>query len=175
MRLFSEEKRSGSLEVLLSAPVNEASIVIGKFLGCWVFYMLTWLPFWLFLVALRYMGEEEFDYRPVLSFTIAMAVISAGLLAMGVFFSSLTSNQIVAAVFTFVAVIAHLGFHIIRFNFGINQGTTLHEVLTFVNFLDYWRSALGGLISPRHMVFHFSVAVFFLFATVKVLESRKWK
>jgi len=175
MRLLSEEKRSGSLEVLLTAPVNELSIVMGKFLACWLFYMLTWLPWWCFLVALRYMGGEEFDYRPVLSFTVAVAVISAGLLSMGVFFSSLTGNQIIAAVLTFVGVIAHLLFYIIKFTPAVSPGGAIHETLTYINFFDLWQSALGGIITPRHMVFHVSVAVFFLFATVKVLESRKWK
>jgi ABC-type transport system involved in multi-copper enzyme maturation permease subunit len=175
MRLLSEEKRSGSLEVLLTAPVNEISIVMGKFLGCWLFYMLTWLPFWLFLVSLRYMGGEEFDYRPVLSFMVAVAVISGGLLSMGLFFSSLTSNQIIAAVLTFVGVIAHLLFYIIKFSPAVTVGGTVHEVLTHINFYDLWQSSLSGIITPRLLVFHVTVTVFFLFATVKVLESRKWK
>ncbi len=115
MRLLSEEKRTGTLEVLMTAPVNEISIVLGKFLAAWVFYMLTWLPWWLFLVGLRYFGGEEFDYRPVLSFSAALMVISAGLLSMGLFFSSLTNNQIIAAVLTFVGVIAHLGFYQLKY------------------------------------------------------------
>lgn len=175
MRLLSEEKRTGTLEVLLTAPINEWSIVFGKFIACWVFYMMTWLPWWLFLVALRYMGGEEFDYRPVLSFTAALAAISSGLLAMGLFFSSVTSNQIIAAVFAFVGMIAHLAFYAIKFERNIQEGGAVHEALTYINFFDLWQSSLGGIIAPRYLIFHLSVAVFFLFATVKVLESRKWK
>src|SRR6202011_3337751 len=66
MRLIAEEKRSGTLEVLLTAPVNESTVVIGKFLAAWLFYLLTWVPWWLYLIALRYMGGEPFDYRPIL-------------------------------------------------------------------------------------------------------------
>ena len=76
MRLLSEEKRSGTLEVLMTAPVNEISVVLGKFFAAWIFYMLLWLPVWLFLISLRYFGGEEFDYRPVLSFTVAMGAIT---------------------------------------------------------------------------------------------------
>lgn len=173
MRLFSEEKRTGTLEVLLTAPVNEISIVVGKFLACWIFYLFTWLPWWLFLVALRYMGNEEFDYRPVLSFMAALAAASAGLLAMGMFFSSMTSNQIIAAVLTFVGTLSHLVFYFVRHQFT-PEGTALHEVFRFANFLDLWLSALDGALAPRYLIFHVSVAVFFLFATVKMLESRKW-
>lgn len=171
MRLLSEEKRSGTLEVLMTAPVNEISVVLGKFFAAWIFYMLLWLPVWMFLVSLRYVGGEEFDYRPVLSFTVAMASISAGFLAMGLFMSSLTNNQIIAAVFTFVAVMAHLVFYIIKFQ---AFAAPFAEILTFVNYLDFMLDSLQGIVAPRFFLFHASVAVFFLFATMKVLESRKW-
>ena len=175
MRLLSEEKRTGTLEVLMTAPVNEISVVVGKFLACWVFYMLTWMPWWLFLVGLRYFGREEFDYRPVLSFTVALGVIAGGLLSMGLFFSSLTSNQIIAAVLTFVGTIAHLAFYIIKFRPEIPPGSATNTVLTYINFFDLWQTSLNGVIAPRFLLFHLSVTIFFLFATVKVLESRKWK
>src|SRR5581483_12218117 len=76
MRLFAEESRTGSLEVLLTAPVNEVSVVVGKFLAAWFFFMLLWVPWWLFMVSLHYVGGE-FDYYPVLSFTLALAASSA--------------------------------------------------------------------------------------------------
>ena len=175
MRLFSEEKRTGTLEVLLTAPVNEISVVLGKFFACWIFYLLLWIPWWLFMVSLRYMGGEEFDYRPVLSFMVAMAAISAGFLSMGVFFSALTSNQIVAAVLTFAGMMGHLALYFFKFVRFVRQGSPLSEFLNHVNFLDFWMNSLDGQLSPRYLVLHFSIAVFFLFATVKVLESRKWQ
>ena len=175
MRLLSEENRTGTLEVMLTAPVNEISVVLGKFFACWIFYMLTWLPWWIFLVSLRYVGGEEFDYRPVLAFTISLLVISSGLLSMGLFFSSLTGNQIIAAVLTFVGVLGHLAIYIIKFQRDIREGSAIHEMLTYINFFDLWEMSLRGILAPRYLVFHVSVAVFFLFATIKVLESRKWK
>jgi ABC-2 type transport system permease protein len=171
MRLLSEEKRSGTLEVLMTAPVNEFSVVVGKFLASWFFFMILWIPSGLFLISLRYVGGEEFDYRPMLSFAVAMAAISAGLVAMGLFMSSLTSNQIIAAVFTFVGVTAHLLFHIVK---GDSFAAPFSEILTFVNYIDFMLDSLQGIVAPRLFLFHASVAVFFLFATVKVLESRKW-
>lgn len=174
MRLLSEEKRSATLEVMLTAPVNELSLVLGKFIAAWTAYMMLWLPWWLFLVSLRYFGHEEFDYRPVLSFMVAQAVISAGFISMGLFCSSMTSNQIIAAVFTFVGMMAHL---VIYFAQGMQwfAGNAVGEMMSYVNFVDLWIESLRGTIAPRLLVFHVSVAVFFLFATVKVLEARKWK
>jgi ABC-type transport system involved in multi-copper enzyme maturation permease subunit len=175
MRLLSEEQRTGTLEVMLTAPVNEVSLVLGKFLACWLFYMATWLPWWLFLVSLRYFGGEEFDYRPILSFNFALAASSAGMIAMGLFFSSMTSNQIIAAVLTFVGVLGHLGCFMIKDSQWVQQGGAVYETMRLINALDLWEPSLSGNISPRHLMIHFSFAVVFLFATVKVLESRRWK
>jgi ABC-type transport system involved in multi-copper enzyme maturation permease subunit len=174
MRLLSEERRSGTLEVLLTAPVNEISIVAGKFVAAWIFYMLLWMPWWIFLISLRYYGGDPFDYRPILSFMVSVSVISAGFIAMGMFCSSLTSNQIVAAVFTFVGMMAHLA---IYFAGGMIQspGSVLADVIQYVNFVDLWIESLRGTIVPRYLMFHASLAFFFLFITVKVLDSRKWK
>jgi ABC-type transport system involved in multi-copper enzyme maturation permease subunit len=175
MRLLAEEQRTGTLEVLLTAPVSETTVVISKFFGAWSFYLLTWAPWWLYLVALRYMGEEPFDYRPLLTFNVAMLAVGAGFISMGLFFSSLTRNQIIAAVLTFVGMIAHLAAYIMKFRARLSPGDFWFEVLTYVSFLDLWMNTLDGTFAPRFLLFHLSATVFFLYATVKVLEARKWK
>jgi ABC-2 type transport system permease protein len=175
MRLLAEEQRTGTLEVLLTAPVNETTIVVSKFLAAWAFYLLTWMPWWLNLVALRYVGGTEFDYRPLLSFNLALLAIGAGFIAMGLFFSSLTRNQIIAAVLTFVGMLGHLALYIVKFRARLSPGDVLYDVITYASFLDLWQSTLEGNFAPKLLMFHLSAAVFFLFATVKVLEARKWK
>src|SRR5262249_35064284 len=75
MLLFSEEKRSGTMEVLLTAPVKDVWVVLSKFFAAWIFFMLTMLPYGMFLIALRAEGGESFDYRPLLSFSLALAFI----------------------------------------------------------------------------------------------------
>lgn len=175
MRLLAEEQRTGTLEVLLTAPVHTTTVVISKFLAAWLFYLLTWVPWWLFLVALRYMGDTEFDYRPLLSFNLAMLAVSAGFISMGVFFSALTRNQIIAAVLTFVGMIAHLGTYLIKYEARLTQGSLTYEILSYISYLDLWLNALEGVFAPRYLVFHLSVMVFFLYVTVQILEARKWK
>jgi ABC-2 type transport system permease protein len=173
MRLLSEEKRTGTLEMLLTAPVNESTVLISKFLAAWLFYLLTWVPAWLFLVALRALGGDEFDYRPLLSFFFALAGSSAGFIAMGLFFSSITRNQIIAAVFTFVGMTLFLLTYFLN-NLPVFEGTIWGDVFYYGSFIDLWISSLQGVLAPRYLVFHFSVAVFFLFLADKVLEARKW-
>jgi ABC-type transport system involved in multi-copper enzyme maturation permease subunit len=173
MRLISEEKRSGTLEMLLTSPVNESSIVLSKFLACWIFWMISWLPYFLFLVGLRVVGGEEFDYRPLLSFGLALAATGGGFMAMGLFFSSITKNQIIAAVLTFVGMMVHLS--LFMFQGVFDPGSIWREIFTYASFFDLWRTYLQGNFAPRYLIFHVSAMVFFLFLTVKVLEARKWK
>jgi len=172
MRLLSEDKRTGSLEVLLTAPVNEWSVTLGKFFAALAFYLIAWAPFFLYLISLRVFSGQEFDYRPTLSFLTALTVTGAGFLAMGLFFSSLTSNQIIAAVLTFAGMLLHLGFHWMR---GIYPTGVMNDLFTYVSFLDLWRDCAQGYFPVRYFVFHVSAAVFFLYLTNLVLSSRRWK
>jgi ABC-2 type transport system permease protein len=171
MRLLSEEKRSGTLEMLLTAPVRDTTVLLSKFLAAWLFYLLTWLPTFLFLVALRTMAGEEFDYRPVFSFFLALMCAGAGFIAMGLFFSSITRNQIIAAVITFAGMTLLL---LMLFLYHFLEGTIPGEIFHTASFYDLWLSSLEGIVSPQYLVFHISLAVFFLFLTDKVLEARKW-
>lgn len=173
MRLLSEEKRTGTLEVMLTAPVNESAIVWSKFLGAFLFYLLSWSPLVFYLIALRGFSDEPYDYRPLVSFSLALLTTGAGFIAMGLFFSSLTNNQIIAAVFTFVIMVGHLATHFLVGMFS--AGSIWVDVFQYVSFLDFWNDSLRGNLSPRFMVFHLSLTAFFLYLTYKVLEARKWK
>jgi ABC-2 type transport system permease protein len=172
MRLLSEERRSGSLEVLLTAPVNETSVVVSKFLAALRLFLLGWYPYGLFLLAMRLESGVWFDYRPLLSFFLVLIATGAGWIAMGLFFSSLTRNQIVAAAITLVGMIGLVSFHLLAINTRV--GTTWHDILQFVSFIDLWIDSSLGRLAPRQLAFHLSLAVFWLFLTVKVLEARKW-
>ncbi len=170
MRLLSEEKRSGTLEMLLTAPVNESSVVLAKFTGVLIFWLISWLPYFLFLVALRVVGGEEFDYRPLLGFGLGLVVTGSGLLAMGLFFSSITRNQIIGAVLTFVGMLL-----LLLAPFLFEERSSWREIANYASFWTLWRNLVIGDFAPRYLIFHLSAALFFLFLSVKVLEARKWK
>lgn len=173
MRLLSEEKRTGSLEMLLTAPVQETAVVFSKFFATWIFFLLTWVPAGLFLIALRIEAGQTFDYRPLLSFYLSLAACGAAFVAIGLFFSSLSANQIITAVVMCLVMLMFLLF------FFIKQvaffGATLQSLMKRLSYLDQWTEALSGQLPIRDVFVWASLAVFFLFLTVKGLETRRWK
>jgi ABC-type transport system involved in multi-copper enzyme maturation permease subunit len=172
MRMLSEEKRSGTLEVMLTAPVNEWTIVLGKFFAGLRVFMLCWYTWGIYLVALRIEGGQEFDYRPLLTFLIGLLCMGSGFIAMGLFFSAVTRHQILAAVVSFVVMFA------LTVLFLVGQYKQdlpwLNTIITYVSYIDFWIVSARGTIVPRYLIMNLSMAVFWLFLTVKVLDARKW-
>jgi ABC-2 type transport system permease protein len=174
MRTFSEEKRTGTLEVLLTSPVNDWAVVLSKFLAALAFFMLCWLPAAGYLVALRFAGGTPFDYRPLLSYYLAMLACGVSFVGFGVFVSSLTKNQIVAAVITFAGVFAML-LTALRDAFPadvLSRG--LKDALGKLDYFSLWNQALNGQLPVSEVCVQVSLGVFWLFLTVKVLEARRW-
>jgi ABC-2 type transport system permease protein len=171
MRMLSEEKRAGTLEVLLTAPVNEWQIVVAKFLAGLRIFMLSWYLWGIFLIALRVEGGQDFDYRPVITFLIALIPMGAGFIAMGLFFSSLTRHQIVAALLSFIVMFVSTLMFILMQYVGAESSWSFIRSITYI---DLWLNGARGTITMRLMVLHLALAVFWLFLTMKVLEARKW-
>lgn len=174
MRLVAEEKRTGSLEVLMTAPVNEWPVIGSKFLSTWLFFMLTWVPSGLYLIALRAEGGVPFDYRPMLSFYIALGAQGLAFVGLGLFFSTLTRNQIIAAVLTFAVMILFLATYLVRFQAIPFVPPLLQTLLGKLSFIHMWQESLGGRLPLRDVLVFTSIGVFSLFLSVKVLEARKW-
>ena len=176
MRLFSEEKRSGTIEVLLTAPVGDSLVVLSKFLGAWFFFLILWIPWWLFLLALRLEGGQEFDFRPLIGFWLALAASGAAFVAMGLFFSSLSRDQMIAAALSFMGMMILISFLFIDRMLRGNDSLTvaLRGVARAMSFVQMWIDATDGKLYLRDMVYQISATVFWLFMTVKVLEVRRW-
>jgi ABC-type transport system involved in multi-copper enzyme maturation permease subunit len=179
MRLLSEEKRTGTLEMLLTAPVNETPIVLGKFFAALVFFVVLWVPWALLLVALRIEGGQPFDYYPLFSFFVVLLCTGAHFVSMGLFFSAVTRNQIISAVFTFLGMfLLTMVLFAKRVVEGMTPpGTTENpwvNLLTHISYLDLWITSLDGKLIPKYLLFHLSATVLWLFATVKVLDIRRW-
>jgi ABC-type transport system involved in multi-copper enzyme maturation permease subunit len=173
MSLVSEERRSGSLEVLLTAPLDEVSVVLSKFLAVLVFFLVVCLPWGLFLVALRVQGEEPFDYRPLLSFFIALIATGSSFLSMGLFFSSLTRTQFVSGVMTFVVMFGWTLLYFLKRQVPAEYGG-VRTIMEYLSYIDFWIEAVRGTLSPRYVILYLSATIFWLYLTVKVLEARKW-
>lgn len=184
MRLLSEEKRTGTLEVLLTAPVDEGGIILSKFLAALVMYLVMWLPFGLFLAFLRVAGGSPFDYRPLFSFTIAQLATGAAFIGMGVFFSSLSRNQVVSGMLTLAGMLALTSMTFFGWLLSQVLSTsteplrsrleTFQKIIAHMSYLDFWFDSLDGRLFLRQVIFFVSLALVWLFLSVKVLESRKW-
>jgi ABC-2 type transport system permease protein len=176
MSLLSEENRTGTLEVLLTAPVSESSVVLSKFLAAFLFFLLAFIPWALYLVAFRVEVGQPFEYRPLLTFFFALACTGAGFVAMGEFFSSITRSQMGAFILAFVGMLGFLGVFFLKFVVEQKSpGSPWADVLSHLSYVDLWIKAMDGLFVPSYLVLHVSAAIFWLFLTIKVLESRKWR
>ncbi len=181
MRCFAEEKRTGSFEVLMTAPVRDGEIVLGKWLAALIFYALLWLPTIPLLWILT--GESFFAadlaWAPILTGYLGMFLLSALLLAVGVFTSSLTENMLLASLsamlinFAFVAGIPSLGAalrDVVQENYWVR---TVFEKLHVMDHLSAWFSR--GLVDTSLIVFYVSGIGFFLFLTTLSSRSRTWR
>jgi len=175
MRLLAEERRTGSLEVLLTAPVNEWPVVLSKFLATWVFFMLTWLPAGLYLVALRMETGVPFDYRPLLSYYLCVAAQGLAFIGMGLFFSTITKDQIVAAVLAFVGMLIFFLFYLMRRDqLALGLPPVVQTAIGRLSFIHMWVESLSGRLPLRDTLLFASIGAFWVFLSVKVLEARKW-
>ncbi len=175
MRLFSEEKRSGTLEVLLTAPVSDFAVLMSKFLAALLMFLLVWLPFGVYLIALRLGAGKDFDYRPLLSFFVALVFSGANFVGMGLFFSCLTRNQIVSFILSLIGMLTFFCIYFGRLLIQIKDpGSVWESVLQHMSYHDLWSTAMEGRLQPRFLVFPATLAVLWLFMTAKVLEIRKW-
>src|SRR5947209_8764842 len=104
MRLIAEERRSGTIETLLTVPVTETEVVVAKWLAGVFMYLMLLLPFAIYLPFLYYQARFRFDPGPLAALSIGLTTLGMMFVAIGLFFSSLTRNQIIAAIWTFVVL-----------------------------------------------------------------------
>jgi ABC-2 type transport system permease protein len=172
MRLLSEEFRSGTIETLMTAPVNESEVILGKFFGAMLFYLVMLVGLLVFAVIVAAFGR--LDGGMLLATCIGLILMGGLFLAIGLFFSACTSNQIIAAVCTIVPLLVLTYLADVLASAAKVTGFTgllLHHVSIREHFQDFSR----GLVDLNDTVFFLSSTVLFLFLAVKVLESRRWR
>jgi ABC-2 type transport system permease protein len=174
MRLLAEEKRSGTIEVLMTAPVTELQVVLAKFLAALLFYSLVLSPTTLFLLVLHDGGKFDFELLPVAATYIGTFTVGAMFLSVGVFFSSLTRNQIIAAMLTFAVLMMLFSTFVLDW-FASRLPAGWGDVVKYVAVLRHLGELGKGVMDLKFILFHLSVTVFMLFVTVKVVEARKWR
>ena len=170
MRTFSEERRSGTLEVLLTAPVTNTQVVLAKFFGAWIFYNLLWAATVIFFLILHRI--TPFSWGPILTGYIGTWLLGAVLMAIGIFASSLTRNQVVAALISFVLLLLLFSVGILD---AVIRDAETRELIRYFSLVDHLDSFGKGILDTRPSVFYFSVTGIFLFLTQRVVGSPRWR
>ncbi len=173
MRLFSEEKRSGTLETLMTAPVRDTEVVLAKYAGALTFYVLLWVPTaaYAFILKMFELPGTPVDLGPMYSGYAGALLVGAFYLAVGIFTSSLTRNQIVAAIACFALICSAFFAGFLPY---LVRSPQMRDALGYVSSVMYMMDFSRGAPDTRAVVFHLSGVVLMLFLTVKVLESRRW-
>jgi ABC-2 type transport system permease protein len=169
MRLFAEEKKSGTIELLLTYPVRDGEVLLGKFLAALALYALLLILTLLYPAMIAYFARVE--WGAILTGYLGMLLLGATFLAVGVFISSLTENQIVAGFSTFGVLLA---FWIIGWGADSASGL-LRNVLQYVSIVDHMESFGKGVIDTKDLVYYVSAIALALFLTLRSLETKRWK
>jgi len=169
MRLFAEEKRNGTIELLVTSPIRDFEVILGKWLAAVVLYggmlLLTALNFsWLF----RY-GNP--DWKPLLTAYLGLLLQAGALLAIGTFISTLTRNQIIAGAATFAVCLL---LWVLEWVSGY-ETATYARVMAYLSVLTHFESFAKGLLSIKDAVYYVSAIVLGLFPTARSLESLRWR
>lgn len=176
MRLFAMERYSGTYETLMTTPVSDLAVVLAKFTAAMVFYLVMWLPLTVCLWIVRhYSGEPSaFDLGTVASTYLGILLLGGLYISLGCCASAMTRSQVTAAMVSLV-----LGASFFFVGFLGDQlptvGTWQGEVLAMFSFFDQMHRFARGTIDTRPIVLFVSLTVFFLFVTLRMVESRRWK
>ena len=169
MRTYSEEKRSGTIELLLTAPLTDFQIIMGKFLGAMGLYAAM-LGITLIHVGLLFIfGQPE--VLQIVTTYLGLLLMGGCFISVGLLISSLTKNQIVAGMITFVVF---LMLWIINW-IASSMGPTTQEVLNYLSITEHLDDFTLGVIDTKHLVYYFSVMAFGLFLTARSVDVERWR
>ncbi len=169
MRLFAEEKKLGTIELLWTYPLRDGEIVLGKFLGAWIFYLFMLVP--TVVGPLVFYQFYAFDLGPFLCGYLGVLLLGTAFLACGMFVSSLTENQVVAAMGTYGIIIT---FWYLTWNEAVASVGVI-EVLLKVSLFDRFLNFARGVIDTQDIIFFVLFIAFFVFLTLESLAARKWR
>jgi len=170
MRLFSEERRSGTIEPLMTAPVSSVAVVLAKYAAVVTTYVAMWVPTLLYLVILKRAGDV--DLKAAAAAYLGVTLVGASYLSVGLLMSAATDSQFLALVLTALVILA-------LFLLGIGEfiareGTTLQAVCSHVSVWAQMNDFASGIIDTRRLAFDATLIVGPLFLTTKVVDSWRW-
>jgi ABC-2 type transport system permease protein len=168
MRLFPEERKSGTLETLLTSPVSETTVVLGKFVAALGFFLTLWAPTLVYVLILR--SQTPIDPGPVAAGYLAITLIGAYFLSIGTFASILTKNQIIAAILAFAMLIVVFSAGLLE---SLSNDPGKRDTLGYFNLWEHMEEFSRGAVDSRRLVYYLSATAFFLFLTTVMLSAKK--
>ena len=169
MRTYSEEKRSGTIELLLTSPLTDFEIIMGKFLGAMGLFTAMLLVTMIDMAILFRLGNPE--WRPIAAGYLGLLLMGGCFISVGLLISSLTKNQIVAGVMTFAVF---LMLWVINW-LADSSGPTGQAVLSFLSITAHFDDFTKGIIDTKHVIYYLSFITFGLFLTAKSVDSERWR
>lgn len=174
MRTLAEERKTGTIELLLTRPLTDWDIVFGKFLASWVLVIFSILPTIIYYVSVYQLGNPtgNIDTPGIIGSYIGLILLGGLFAAIGMFASSLTDNQIVSFILAvFFCFIFFDGFEAIA---NIDVWGTLSLIISQIGIVYHYNTLSKGLLDLRDLIYFFSVMAFFLATTFTIIRSRKW-
>ncbi len=175
MRLFAEEFRLGTIEPLMTAPVRDLQVVLAKFFGALLFYIALWIPTLLYFVILQKIAGQAAP-SPGVFWGPYLMLLLLGMfyISIGCFTSVLTTNQIIAAVVSFVIITLLFLVGLIQFVL-LDVSSEMREALGYFSAIEHMGTYSRGIIDTRPIVLYLSMTVFVLTLTYQAFQSRKWR
>lgn len=170
MRLFAEERRSGTIEPLMTAPVSSAAVVLAKYAAALVTYVAMWAPTLLYVVILRRTGEV--DWGVAASSYLGVLLVGAAYLAVGLLASALTRSQFLALVVTALFILALFIAGVAEF--VAREGTVLHAVSAHVSVWSHMNDFANGVVDSRRLVFYATMIALPLYGATRTVSSWRW-
>jgi ABC-2 type transport system permease protein len=169
MRLFAEEKRSGTMELLLTSPLRDLEIILGKWLAAVILYAVMLGLSLLSLLTLYAYGKP--DWKPMMIGYLGLLLQGGAMLALGVFISACTKNQIVAAVGGFGVLLL---LWVISWASSLDN-STFSRVMAYLSINDHLESFSKGVLDSKDIIFYVTLTILGLFMTSRAMESIRWR
>ncbi|MGH8013992.1 MAG: ABC transporter permease subunit [Candidatus Binataceae bacterium] len=170
MRVFAEEKRTGTYELLLTAPVRTGEIVVGKFIASAIFALIMVGLAWIFPLILMIFGNPEVGV--MFAGYVGMALLAISFVAVGLFTSSLTQNQIIAAISCFGILLL---LYVISWPAEAAGGGFATNILKYLSLPEHFATMVRGVINTTDLIYFLSMVLIALFLTQRTVDSARWR
>jgi ABC-2 type transport system permease protein len=170
MGVYAEERKRGTMELLMTSPVTETQIVLGKFFASLTLFMLMMLPTAGYVIFMCLHSDPMPPWRMVAAGYAGVLLLGGSLIALGTFISSLTENQLIAAVLTFAAFL-----FVWVLDLGSNADGGIGAVVQYLSVIRHYDDFTRGVIDTSALIYYFSFIALFIFLTVRSIDSMRWR